>query len=136
MKIKNTPKSGFTLLELMIGAAILIFAISGLIAAYTGCFALNESAGNLTIASNHIQCVMEEIRDRNIIDNITQEDWTAWAAADPPAGGGCNTLGNETVQVSYPSGIIIDPLRILVTITWSERGRVKNIQAVNLLTER
>lgn len=133
---KNTNNSGFTLLELMIGAAVLIIALVGLIAAYIGCFALNESAKNLTIATNHAQCVMEEIRDRNITSNITQEDWAAWAAADPPDGGGCNTLDAEIVQISYPSGTTINPLEILVTISWSDRGRTKNIQAVTLLTER
>ena len=79
---------------------------------------------------------MEEIRDRNVTSNITQEDWTAWAAADLPDGGGCNTLDTEAVQVSYPSGTTIDPLEILVTISWSDRGRTKNIQTVTLLTER
>lgn len=133
---KNTDNSGFTLLELMIGTAVLIIALVGLIAAYMGCFALNESARNLTIATNHAQCVMEEIRDRNVTSNITKEDWTAWAAADPPGGGGCNTLDTEIVQVTYPLGTTINPLEILVTISWSDRDRIKNIQTVTLLTER
>ena len=124
------------MLELMIGAAVLIVALVGLIAAYTGCFSLNESARNLTIAINDAQCVIEEIRDRNLISNITQEDWTNWAQTDPPDGGGCNALGDELILVNYPSGINADPLEIVVMVTWTDRGRPRNTQLVTLLTER
>lgn len=136
MVTQNKNKSGFTLLELTIGAAVLIIALVGLISAFTGCFALNEGSRNLTIATNHGQSIMEEIRDRNLISNITQEDWTSWAQTDPPDGGGCNTLEGETVQVSYPSGTGADPLEILVMVSWTEKGRQKNIQLATLFTGR
>ena len=42
MNKKFMAKSGFTLLELMIGVAILVIALVGLIAAYIGCFTLNN----------------------------------------------------------------------------------------------
>ncbi|MBU1932500.1 MAG: type II secretion system GspH family protein [Candidatus Omnitrophica bacterium] len=128
--------TGFTLLELMIGTAVLIIALVGLIAAYIGCFSLNESARNLTIAVNDAQCVTEEIRDINIPLKITSQDWTAWALADSPGGGGCNSLDNETVIVTYPSGTSAEPLEILVTVSWTEKGRQKNTQVVTLLSER
>ena len=129
-------KSGFTLLELMIGAAVLIVALVGLIAAYVGCFTLNESARNLTTASNHAQCIMEEIRDRNSDYNITQEDWTTWASTDLPDGGSCNTLDNESIVVTYPSGTGANPLEILVTVNWAEKGRQRSMQAATLFAER
>lgn len=127
---------GFTLLELMIGAAVLIIALVTLIAAYVGCFTLNESARNLTIAINDGQSVMEEIRDRNNTFNITQEDWTNWASQDPPNGGGCNSLDNESIIVTYPSGTGASPLEILVTVNWTEKGRSRSTQLTTLLTER
>ena len=129
-------KSGFTLLELMIGSAVLVLALVGLIGAYIGCFSLNESARNLTVAMNDAQCTMEEIRDRNVTSNITQEDWAAWAATDPPEGGGCNTLDSESINVTYPSGTGIDPLEILITVNWTEKGRQRSAQLTTLLTER
>ncbi|MBU4589878.1 MAG: prepilin-type N-terminal cleavage/methylation domain-containing protein [Candidatus Omnitrophica bacterium] len=136
MQIGNKKNTGFTLLELMIGAAVLILALVGLIAAYIGCFALNEKARNLTVATNDAQCVMEEIRDRNTAFNITQEDWSAWAATDPPDGGGCSTLDNETITVTYPSGTGARPLEIIITVSWTEKGRQRNTQISTLLTER
>lgn len=66
MKIQNTKGSrGFTLLELMIGSAILIVALAGLLAAFIGCLRLNETAKNLTIAINGAQEKLEEIRNYN-----------------------------------------------------------------------
>ncbi len=115
-------KRAFTLMELMIGAAVLAIALLGLLGVFTGCFGLNESAGNLTIAISHARCVMEEIRDRNIPSIVTAEDWTAWAQADPPAGGGCNSLDGESINVSYPSGIAANPLEIVITVCWREKG--------------
>lgn len=136
MSGKKLTKNGFTLLELMIGVAVLIIALVGLIAAYIGCFSLNENARNLTIAVNDAQCVMEEIRDINIPTNIIAQDWTSWAATDPPSGGGCNRLDNETIIVTYPSGTGAIPLEILVTVNWTERGRQKSTRLATLLSER
>jgi len=136
MKADCKKNSGFTLLELMIGACVLILGLVALISAYIGCFALNESARNLTIATNHAQCLMEKIRDYNIPSNITQEDWTTWAATDLPDGGGCNTLNNETINVTYPSGTGANPLEILVTVNWTEKNRSRSVQFSTLLTER
>ncbi len=120
----------------MIGASVLIVALAGLIAAYMGCFILNESARNLSIAINHAQIVMEEIRDVNILSNIVVEDWTGWSATDVPDGGGCNTLNNETISVTYPSGTGADPLEILLTLNWTEKNRQRSVQLVTLMTER
>lgn len=136
MTEKTIEKLGFTILELMIGVVVLVIALVGLIAAYIGCFTLNNSARNLTIAINDAQCVIEEIRDVNIPANIVTEDWTAWAANDPPAGGGCNRLDNEAIAVTYPSGTEAMPLEILVTVTWTEKNRQRSTRAATLLSER
>lgn len=135
MAPQKKKNSGFTLLEVMISSAILIVALLGLIAVYTGCFTLNEGARNLTIAINDAQCVMEEIRDRNIPSNITQEDWTDWALKNPPDGGGCNSLNNETIAVTWIPNEA-DPLEITVTVEWKEKGRDRNAQLITLLAER
>lgn len=136
MRGKNGKISGFTLLELMIGVTVLIIALVGLIAAYTGCFSLNESARNLTIAINDAQCVMEEIRAMNIPTNITAEGWTNWAANNPPNGGGCNRLNNEAITVTYPSGTTATPLEILITVNWTEKNRQRSTRLATLLSER
>jgi len=134
--INLDKKRGFTLLELIIGMVILVTAIVSLIAAYIGCFTLNQSARNLTIAINDGQTVMEEIRKTNIPDSITSQDWTTWASTNPPDGGGCNRLENESITVTYPSGIAATPLQVLVTVNWKEKNRTRSTQLVTLISER
>lgn len=132
-------KSGFTLAELTIAAIILILALGGLLTSFTGNFGLIDSGRSLTVAMNHARCVMEEIRDVNIPDLVTLRDWTGWAQrpiTDPNGGGGCNTLSNESVQVSFPSGTQAEPLQVLVTVNWTEKGRSRSASLVTLLAER
>ncbi|MFC1632217.1 hypothetical protein ACFL1I_01050 [Candidatus Omnitrophota bacterium] len=129
--------AGFTLMELMFGAVVLTITLGGMIAVFTGNFVLVDSGRNLTVAVNHAQCVIEEIRDRNIPGFVVIEDWTAWAQADiQVGGGGCNSLPNEVVQVTYPSGTGAVPLELVVTVSWTEKSRAKNTQLVTLLAER
>ncbi len=55
--------TGFTLVEVMIAAAVSVVVLLGLLGSYVGCFNLNESAKNLTIAMNGAQEKLEEIRN-------------------------------------------------------------------------
>jgi len=127
---------GFTLMELMIAAAILILALVGLLGVFIGSFGLVESAENLTIAVNHAQSVVEQMRDYNIPALVTSQNWTTWAQADYPSGGGCNTLQSESIQATYPSGTSADPLEIMITVNWSEAGRQRSVELTTLLAER
>lgn len=129
-------RAGFTLVELMIAAAILAVALVGLLGVFIGSFGLIELGRNLTIAVDHARCVMEEIRDCNIPSFVTLQDWAAWAQADVPGGGGCNILHNESVEVTYPSGTEASPLEIMVRVSWTENSRPRSVQLVTLLAER
>lgn len=129
-------KRAFTLIELMIASSILVVALLGLLGVFTSSFGLIESGRNLTVALNHARCVMEELRDCNIPSFITVQDWAAWAQADAPGGGGCNSLNNESVEVAYPSGTALSPLEIIVTVNWTEKTRPRNVRLVTLLAER
>lgn len=137
--ITSKGRAGFTLMEVALAAAILALALVGLLGAFAANFRLIESGSNLTIAVNHAQCVMEEVRDMNIPSFITAQDWTSWAQRDithADGGGGCNTLIGENVQVSYPAGAGVNPLEVLVTVTWTEKGQQRSVELVSLITER
>lgn len=54
---------GFTLTELLLAAAILVFALTGLLLLFINCILLNESSRNLSLAYNAIQTKMEEIKN-------------------------------------------------------------------------
>lgn len=56
-------KSGFTLSELLLAAAILVFVLAGLLVLFLNCLILNETNRNFTLAYSAIQAKMEEIKN-------------------------------------------------------------------------
>lgn len=125
MKFFKRDKSGFTLIELMIGAAIMIIALVGLLATYTGSFRLNETAGNLTIAINIGQEKLEEIRNHSF-DSIV----TDYSSGGSPGG----TFNPSPLDGSGIIDIIDDGsddpehvtssdlLQITITISWRQKA--------------
>lgn len=149
---RTTQHAGFTLIELVIGMAVLITALLGLLGVFIGIHALNESARNQTIATHLADRVMEEIRNSNVPSEVRpnaqaadDSAWVAWAAAhllplsdanltsssvdvDPPF------EGNESEP---PWSTTADPLRIQVRVNWVERGGRNRVTYVeSLITQR
>ena len=132
MKINN---KGFTLAEVILAAAILVFALAGLLALFISCMLLNESSRNRATAIACAQYVMEEIKNTdfdNIEDSITTGNWD-WdeseiAANDLPV------LRNEAVDTAVSdSG---DPLGVLVTVSWQDRlGASQTISLSTIFTD-
>lgn len=54
---------GFTLPELLLAAAILVFMLAGLLLLFINCIILNETNRNFTLAYSAIQTKMEEIKN-------------------------------------------------------------------------
>ncbi|MEW5758389.1 MAG: prepilin-type N-terminal cleavage/methylation domain-containing protein [Candidatus Omnitrophota bacterium] len=68
MKIKKI-NSGFTLIEVLVAAGILVFCLCGLLVTYIGCFILNETSRNTTIALSGARTKMEELKQETF-DNL------------------------------------------------------------------
>lgn len=129
-------KSGFTLLELMIGATVLIVALVGLIAAYIGCFTLNEGARNLTIAINGAQEKLEEIRNHNFDTmvgdyspggsdgNTFTIDPTNWLTAENQTAVIyiLNPQTDVILNTSPTANPGLDLYKITITICWRQKG--------------
>ena len=123
-----------TLLEVMIGAAILTVAIVALLGAFIAQITLNEHARNLSWASNDASRVMEQLRRQNsggacALPSVTAPvgfaSWDAWLADTTVNGGGGKSVQpapavNELVVVT-PQGN--DPLTVTVAICWRHRER-------------
>jgi Tfp pilus assembly protein PilV len=105
--------TGFTLLELMLAAGVLIVAISGLIAAFIGCYCLNETARNLTFATMGAQEKLEEIRNHNFY-KIYQDYYNGSTFG---VTGIAEAKGRVDVDNTNP-----DLLEITVTICWKQVG--------------
>lgn len=105
---------GFTLLELTIAAAILIVALSGLLAVYVLCFNANETAKNLTLATSAIQQKLEEIRDYNFYEIFDEMNDTTFEVSGIP-----NQYAEGAIKVDASNP---DLLKITVSVSWQQRG--------------
>lgn len=129
-------RKGFTLLELLLTAAFLVFTTSTILILFANCIFLNASSRDLTTATSHAQRVMEEIKDTNfsaVETNINNNYWD-WDSATI-TGKGLIALPAEAI-VTTEIGTSSDLLNVLVTVSWTERGqRNKNVSLETLLAE-
>ncbi len=117
MMAVKTKEKGFTLLELIIAGTVLTVALVGIIAAFSGCFTLNEGARNLTLAINSCQEKLEEIFNENY-DLI----FTNYNAANFEIAGLANADSEARVTVNNSNP---DLLRITITACWRQKnGRI------------
>lgn len=120
MKRHRLLRGGFTLVEVMIAVTILAVASGGLIAAFTGCFTVNEGARNSTIAINGAQKKMEEIRNYDFDDIYSDYNGATFEVA------GLHEEGSENKEGS----IVVDNtnsnlLKVTVTVCWKQKdGRI------------
>ena len=117
---RGTKDKAFTLPELLLAAAIMAFALSGLISLFISCNNLSEANRNLSAAASHVQFVMENIKDTpfaNIKTLIDGGNWT-WNASAINTNG-LTALRDETIT-TQASGT--RPLEVTVTATWQNRN--------------
>ncbi|RLC34533.1 MAG: hypothetical protein DRZ76_02500 [Candidatus Nealsonbacteria bacterium] len=79
-------KKGFSMVELMIGVTILVFALTSILASYANTFILSDLSRNISIATNAIRAKMEEIKQESFSDldsfNGTTFSLIGFAASD------------------------------------------------------
>lgn len=130
---KNT-KNGFTLLELLIAAAILTGTVLGFLMFFYASLLLMETNRNTIVAVNDAKAILEQIRETDPFSaaNVAA---TYPASTDLIALVGPQKLNGETIYVAYPSGSS-DPLRIVVTVNWSEKTLSRSVSLTTLMTQR
>ncbi len=103
---------GFTLLETLITAGILMVTVVGLMELFAYCAQLSEMAGNLTSALSEAQDKMEEIRNHTYAD----------IATDYVSGGSPGNTFNLTQLtgkgVIYVDASNTDLLKIEIDVSW------------------
>jgi hypothetical protein len=126
--------SGLTLVELLIGSAVLAAAAMAFVTALMHQMILLEHSRNVTWATIDAARVLERLRLQNsggvcmgVAPPAGFADWDAWLQAPIGAGGGGKTIqpdpsNNERVAVNPPVGA--DPLVVTVAVCWRHRGRL------------
>ncbi len=114
----NPLKRGFTLMEVMFAAGIMLIAIGGLLGGYVLCFNLSETAKNLTLADNAIQQKLEEIHYQ-MLETTTYYDNTTF---DIPGFAPGNAKGAIYVD-AIPNST--DLKRVTISVSWRQKsGRI------------
>ena len=146
-------KKGFTLVELLIAAAIFAFAMSGILLMFTNCTFLDQANRNKSIATIHAEFVMEDIMEymrNNDLDSLqTQiEEELAWNWDTNTIGNrlGCNPPGCNPPYV-YPCVLNSEsitticvhdskPLDITVTVSWKDKTKTRSLKLKTLISKR
>jgi prepilin-type N-terminal cleavage/methylation domain-containing protein len=117
---RKNSSSGFTLMELMVTAAILVVGVTGLLGAIINASILSQASHSKVVAVNDAQYVLEKLVDGTYADlsSHTEDNFT-----------GLN-LNNESVfvSVSESSGI----KTATVYVNWNEREKTRSF---NLTTQ-
>lgn len=119
-------RSGFTLLELVMGSAVLLIALLGLLSFYRSPFMLNEIARDTTIAIQDATKVIEQMRVTPF-GSLQTTNWDTWAQNN-----GAKNLPSETVSVAYTG---TDPLEFTVTVQWTRRNRTRTVRLTSRATQ-
>ena len=140
-------RSAFTLIEVLIGVAVLTIAITALLGAFLGQVLVAQHARNLTWAMNDASRVMEQMRQQNTTPCIGGTlpssnpptgfaSWDAWMASTAATGGGGKSIQpdpavDELIVVTCRNEAntanctgVDDPIRVTVAVCWRHRGRI------------
>ena len=127
--------TGFTLAEGILAAAILVFALTGLLALFISCMLLNESSRNRATAIAQAQYVMEEIKNTNfdnIETNINAGNWN-WDETEIE-NESLPVLKSELITTTVPASG--DPAEVLVEVEWQDRlGGAQTISLTSIFTD-
>jgi len=131
MMNRKLSQNGFSLIELMIAVTILAMAIFGIFHAYSIGFLGMADARDRTVATNHVQEKMEELKNADF-DTVVDE------ASSQIVG---NIKFSRSVNVEYIDGstnlIIAEPTnlkRVTTTVNWTDRnGVTKKVESSLLL---
>jgi len=117
-------QKGVTLVEMLLAAVILSFAVCGILALYVNCFGLVSISKNTSIAANTSQGLMEEIRNTpfpQIVDNYNNVNFTV------------NTMPSNR-GVVYVDDTDPELLRVTISVCWNQKNRIfgedKNLNGV------
>ena len=128
MSIRRSHKA-FTMPELMVSAAIMAYALSVIVLSFFRNYALNETSRNLTVATSHLNYVLEDIRNTtfsSISTNISGGNWN-WNSSTITSKG-LTTLNSESITTTS-SGTTL--LTVTVTASWKDlqsRTQTKSLQ--------
>ena len=105
-------KAGFTLLELMVAAGIIIVAITGTLATFISASYLSQANRNKSVAASDANSVLENLKSK------------AYDALDSDTIISFNNLPNESIAVTVTK--LINEKNVVANVTWTENQRQRS----------
>ncbi|MBI2166960.1 MAG: prepilin-type N-terminal cleavage/methylation domain-containing protein [Candidatus Omnitrophica bacterium] len=134
---KNKGEQGFTLVELMVAAALLGIALLTTAASLLNLQDVSDLAREKIVVTSDANRILEAMRDQanTSLTNLRNTDWVAWANTNVLGQRGANEirLDQEAVAVTLTG---TDPVQVTLDINWSHRRRAQNHRVLTLMTVR
>lgn len=128
---------GFTLVELMVAAALLGIALFATAASLLNLQDLSDLAREKIVAVSDANRILEAMRERanTSLANLRNTDWVAWANANVLGQRGANEIRlDQEAAAAALTGT--DPVQVTLDINWSHRRRAQNHRVLTLMTVR
>lgn len=110
----GSKRNGFTLVELMVAAVIMIIAFVGILVAYIRCLEISEMSKNSSTALTASKSHMEQIKNTTFADILATYHNVAFTAPN------LNGMGVSYVDASNP-----DLLQVTVTFCWRQKSGLR-----------
>ena len=125
-RLMRLNEKGFTMIETLIATAIIVFVATSTMSLFMAGYKYSNTAGQIVTATNIARAKVEQIRDTSV-ENIPNT-----------FPGGYHIVVDELPEgqwyVTYPDGTIADPLNVLVSVEWTERGTPHSLELATLIT--
>ena len=135
--MKNKGEQGFTLVELMVAAALLGIALLTTAASLLNLQDVSDLAREKIVVTSDANRILEAMRDQanTSLTNLRNTDWVAWANTNVLGQRGADEirLDQEAVAVTLTG---TDPVQVILDINWSHRRRVQSHRVMTLMTVR
>ena len=122
-------KQGLTMAELIVTIFVLAVALSSVLMFFANARVAEQYASDSTVAVSHTEYMMEEMRARTTLANITGTNWTNWSTVK-----GLSNLPSETLNVVYTNSAA-DPLEITLNVGWTRNARAYTYSLLTRMTK-
>lgn len=121
--------AGFVLVDVLFAIGVIVVAGVWILAAYGSALATTEVAQQTSVALDDLKDMMEKIKSTAFSQLTANFPNGAVNGIVAPAGDkygavvGGYGLTNERITVTHQPGTAADPRELVVTVTWTNRGR-------------
>ena len=110
MAMQRRSQKGFLLSEVMLAAAIVALAFSGILAAYVACFGIIKTSKNVNIATNAAQGLLEQIRNTSFPLIVTNYNNLNFTVNNMPSNRGVVYVDNTNPEL----------LKVTIIVCWQQ----------------